>query len=72
MGQLADEEQENWVMERAKLAVGYLQKAADQKMSHISTITTKGSRLPSVFLAAEQCSVSPEDKVRCVVQLIVP
>uniref|UniRef100_A0A915C3F4 PIN domain-containing protein n=1 Tax=Parascaris univalens TaxID=6257 RepID=A0A915C3F4_PARUN len=62
MGQLADEEQDNWVMERAKLAISYLQKAADQKMSHISTITTKGSRLPSVFLAAEQCNVSPEDK----------
>ncbi|VDM36903.1 unnamed protein product [Toxocara canis] len=62
MGQLADEEQENWVVERAKLAVSYLQKAAEEKIPHISTVTSKGSRLPSVFFASEQCTVSQEDK----------
>uniref|UniRef100_A0A0M3KBB3 PINc domain-containing protein n=1 Tax=Anisakis simplex TaxID=6269 RepID=A0A0M3KBB3_ANISI len=53
-----EDEQENWVMERARSAVAFLKKASEQKTGHIATVTSKGSRLPSVFFGAEQCSSS--------------
>lgn len=60
---MIDENHENWVGRRAKEAMKYLHNASENHTSHICTVTTKGSRLPSLCFAEEQNFVSREEKV---------
>lgn len=63
MACLLDNENVDWVGERAKQAVKYLHEVADKKSPQFCTVTSKGSRLPTLIFAAEDTSRSLAENV---------
>ncbi|KAH7724430.1 telomerase-binding protein EST1A-like protein [Aphelenchoides avenae] len=54
---------EKYVTENAKKAIAFLRKAADARMPGISTITSKGDRLPQITFAVENVASTADKQV---------